>query len=147
MLVFELLCGGTKFTIIALDGFDGILGNIFLEYRIDILRNGFKLRVKSRLANKSFSLEVDYQFSLLAVRINLVSMQEITFLVLMGVEEHGDGAKVERASPYPFCLSKVINKFSDVLTDDLPTSLPPNKNVDHKIEMHPRSTPLSKSPM
>jgi hypothetical protein len=46
--------------------------------------------------------------SLLVVQINLVSMQDMqktTFLVLMHMEKHGDVAKVERASPYPFCIS------------------------------------------
>ncbi len=61
----ELLCGGAKFKedfmIIALDGFDTILGNIFLDaYRIDILKDGSKLKVIAKLANKLISLEVDY---------------------------------------------------------------------------------------
>jgi hypothetical protein len=46
-------------------------------------------------------------------------MQETKFLILMFMEEHGDVAKVERASPYPFCILKVINKFLDILTNKL----------------------------
>jgi len=49
------------FMIIALDGFDTILGNIFLDaYHIDILRNDSKLRIKARLTEKLVNLEVDY---------------------------------------------------------------------------------------
>jgi hypothetical protein len=70
---------------------------------------GFKLRVITRLVDKSVSLEVDYWSSLLVVGINLVSMQETTFLILMHMEKHGDAAKVERVSPYPFCSLEVIN--------------------------------------
>ncbi len=75
----ELFCGGANFnedfTIVALNGFDTILSNNFLNaYHIDILRDGFKLKVITRLANKLVGLEVDYQSSLLAVRINLVFM-------------------------------------------------------------------------
>jgi hypothetical protein len=62
------------------------------------------------------------------------------------MEEHGDVVKTEKANPYPFCISKVINKILDILTNDLPTILPPNKDVDHKIEVHPRSTPPTKTP-
>lgn len=78
--------------------------------------------------------------------VSMQEMQETTFLVLMCMEEHGDVAKVERANPYPFCISEVINKFSDVLMDDLPTFLPLNKDVDHKIEVHLGSTSLTKAP-
>jgi hypothetical protein len=61
----ELFYGGAKFKedfpIVALDGFDAILSNIFLDvYFINILRYGSKLRVITRLANKLVSLEVDY---------------------------------------------------------------------------------------
>ncbi len=62
------------------------------------------------------------------------------------MEEHGDVVKTKKANPYPFCISKVINKILDILTNDLPTILPPNKDVDHKIEVHPRSTPPTKTP-
>lgn len=53
----ELFCSGVQFkedfTIGTLDGFDAILGNIFLNaYRIDILRGGSKLRVITRLDDK-----------------------------------------------------------------------------------------------
>jgi hypothetical protein len=49
------------FMIIALDGFDTILSNIFLDaYHIDILRNGIKLKIRARLTKKLVTLEVDY---------------------------------------------------------------------------------------
>jgi len=76
----KLLCDGTEFKedlmIITLNGFDAILGNTFLDvYCIDILRGGSKLKVITRLVDKSISLEVDYQSSLLVVGINLISMK------------------------------------------------------------------------
>lgn len=54
MLGVNLLCGGAKFkedfTIVALNGFDAILGNIFLEvYNIDILKGSSKLKIITRL--------------------------------------------------------------------------------------------------
>jgi hypothetical protein len=74
------------------------------------------------------------------VGINLVSMQEmqkITLLILMHMEKHGDVAKVGRGSPCPLCISKVINKFSYILIDDLLVILHPNRDVDHRIKVHP----------
>jgi hypothetical protein len=41
------------------------------------LRYGSKLRVITRLANKLVSLEVDYWSSLFAIRINMVSIQDM----------------------------------------------------------------------
>jgi hypothetical protein len=56
-LGLELLCNGMHFkedfTIGTLNGFDIILGNIFLNaYHIDILKSGSKLRVIARLDDK-----------------------------------------------------------------------------------------------
>ncbi len=54
-----------NFTICALDGIEGILGNTFLDvYRVHVLRGGFKLRVISRLANRFVGLKGKYQASL-----------------------------------------------------------------------------------
>jgi hypothetical protein len=64
----------------------------------------------------------------------------------MHIEEHSDAAKAEKASTYPFCILEVINKFLNILIDDLPTILLPNKDVNCKIEVHPRSTPFAKAP-
>ncbi len=67
---------------------------------------------------QALALVASLRLGLRQVRINLVSMQkmqESTFLVLMDMKGHGDVAKTKRASPYPFCISYVINKFSDGL--------------------------------
>lgn len=42
-------------------------------------------------------------------------MQDTISLVLMCMEKHGDVAKAIKVSPYPFCILKIINKFSNVL--------------------------------
>ncbi len=68
---------------------------------------------------QALALVASLRLGLRQVKINLVlmqKMQESTFLVLMHMKEHGDVAKTKRASPYPFCISNVINKFSDGLT-------------------------------
>jgi hypothetical protein len=47
---------------------------------------------------------------------------------------------------WPTCISNTIYKFLDVLINDLPKHVLHSCNVDHKIEVVPRSTPPSKSP-
>jgi hypothetical protein len=72
-------------------------------------------------------------------------MQKTAFLILMCMEKHGDVAKIERANLYPFCISKLNNNFLDILMDNLPTILPPNKDVDHKMKVHLGSPPPIKA--
>ncbi len=64
----------------------------------------------------------------------------------MRMEGHSDVAKAEKASTCPFCILEVINKFLDILMDNLPTILLPSKDVNHKIEVHPRSTSPTRAP-
>ncbi len=83
------------------------------------------------------------------VGINLVltqKMQETAYLVLMHMEEHNDAAKAKKANTYPFCSLEVINKFLDILTNNLLAILLLNKDVNHKIEMHLGSIPPAKAP-
>jgi hypothetical protein len=54
------------------------------------LKGGLKLIIIVRLANKSVSLEVEYQDNLTKVGIHLVSLyefQDTSFLILMCVDE------------------------------------------------------------
>jgi len=43
------------------------------------------------------------------------------------------------------CL-EVLEKFKYVLSDELPLGLPPNREVDHKIESEPGAQPPNKVP-
>lgn len=38
-------------------------------------------------------------------------------------------------------LTRLREEFSTVFTDELPDGLPPQRDVDHKIEVNPQSTP------
>src|SRR4051812_36040025 len=41
-------------------------------------------------------------------------------------------------------VRKVLSEFSDVIADELPHRLPPRREVDHRIELLPESSPPSK---
>ncbi len=44
------------------------------------------------------------------------------------------------------CIKQVLEKFPDVMLDELPEDLPPRKLVDHAIEVMPGVAPLAKAP-
>jgi hypothetical protein len=44
------------------------------------------------------------------------------------------------------CIKQVLEKFPDVMLDELPEDLPPRKRVDHAIEVMPGVAPLAKAP-
>ncbi len=67
-------------------------------YRVDILREGFKLRVIARLVDRSISLEVKYQNNLAKISIHLVSLQKsqaTSFLILMCMDEFNAKTKLK----------------------------------------------------
>ncbi len=79
----------------------------------------------------------------------MVSLQELyqtSFLILVCVDESSAKSKVLRAKSWPTCISNIINKFLDVLMDELPKHLLLSCNVDHKIEVVLKLTPPFKSP-
>ena len=60
-----------------------------------------------------------------------------------GKAEDGVAEKVE---PVPKCVEDVLKRYQDVRPEDLPNELPPRREVDHKIEVKPRTEPPSKAP-
>jgi hypothetical protein len=74
--------------------------------------------------------------------ISLQELQETSFLILMCVDESNVKSKAKGAKFWPTCISNTINKFLDILTDELLKHLPPFHNVNHNIEVVPRSNHL-----
>jgi len=63
----------------------------------------------------------------------------------MHVDESSAKSKTKGAKSWPICISNIINKILDILTDNLPKHLPLFYNVDHKIEVVFGLALLSKS--
>jgi hypothetical protein len=53
------------------------------------------------------------------------------------MDEYNDKYKAKGVKSWPTCISNTINKFLDVLMNDLFKHLSPFHNVDHKIEVVP----------
>ena len=43
-------------------------------------------------------------------------------------------------------IDKILNYFHDVFPSELPHGLPPKRNIDHRIDIVPRVTPISIPP-
>jgi hypothetical protein len=139
-----------NFTLCDLNNFDIILGNTFLDaYEVTILCNGHKLKFCAKCGSKLMNLDVN-NFTLVEMGVNLVvlasELESPCFLLLMSLRvSHGEPKPQEAKQPPTFILDS-FNKILKVLIDELPDALPPYREVDHKIEVVPRSAPLSKTP-
>ena len=54
--------------------------------------------------------------------------------------------KQDKYVKVPDVLARLLEEFADVLSLELPKTLPPRRAVDHRIELVPRSKPPSKAP-
>ncbi len=68
------------------------------------------------------------------------------FLILISFKVSQGEPKPQEAKQPFICILDSLNKFSKVLTYELPDALPPCRKVDHKIEVVHRTTLSSKAP-
>jgi hypothetical protein len=77
VLGVEVFCKGIQFfenfTLCDFDNFDAILRKTCLDtYKIHIFYNGGKLKVHAKSGSKLVNLDVDYNFALVKMGVNLV---------------------------------------------------------------------------
>ena len=56
-----------------------------------------------------------------------------------------DGSAVKSLTDHP-STTKLLAEFRDVFPEDLPSGLPPKREVDHRIELEPGNVPPTKAP-
>ena len=49
-------------------------------------------------------------------------------------------------TPYPDEVQAILDEFSDVFPKDLPSGLPPSRELDHRIELVPGAEPPHRAP-
>ncbi len=85
------------------------------------------------------NLYVDYNSTLVEMGMNLIvlasELESPSFLVLMSLKVPYGEPKSQGVKQPPSCILDSLNKFSEVLTYELPDALPPYKEIDHKIKM------------
>ena len=83
-------------------------------------------------------------------KLNLVSIDQMTnkqMVVVVRMEQlQRTHEEAKTNGPPPKHICKVLGRYKDVLTNELPQELPPTREVDHKIEVIPGSEPPSKAP-
>jgi hypothetical protein len=109
-----------NFILIDLNNFYVILGNTFLNaYKINIFYNRRKLRVYAKISSKLVNLDVEYNFTLGKMRVNLVvlanELKLSNFLVLMSLKVSQGEPKPQGARQPPTCILDSFNKFLEVL--------------------------------
>ncbi len=150
----ELFCRGIQlfenFTLCDLNYFDVILRNTFLDaYKIDILCNKSKVKVRTKVGPKLVNLDGDYNSMLVKIGNNLVvlvkELESFSFMILMSLKISQEELNPQGPRwPLDYILDS-LNKFLEVLTNELPNSFPLCKEVDHKIEVVLYLAPPSKA--
>ena len=84
------------------------------------------------------------------LRINLItkeSLFEEQFVLILNENFRDNNAKgLFPPLCCPTSVTRVLDEFKDVLTNELPEELPPMREVDHKIELVPGTKPQNKVP-
>ncbi len=110
-------------------------------YEIDILCSKNKGRIHAKVGFKLVNLNVDYNYLLAKVEITLVilnkELKSLNFVILMSLRISKWEFKPQGVRRPPNYILDSFNKFSEVLTNELPCFLPPYINVDHKIKLVP----------
>src|ERR1700736_4762735 len=141
------LTESVELAIIPLVGDDVILGIPWLQrhnpsvnwtsYSISVNSNGKQCELP--LANSTDTPVVELVSALQFKRE--AQHGEALYLALVQVpQEHIADSK----APINSDASTVINEFKDVFPDDLPSGLPPNREIDHRIELEPGQNPTSR---
>ena len=139
------------FTVCELGGVDVVLGNTFLHFYGEEVRQRSNLQIVMVVADgKPQPLPHTRVAELNGLGINLVSQQDLfeeQFVLVLKDDFLDYNPKGEASSlPYSDCNSKVLNNFGDLLTNELPNESPPEREVDHKIELVLGAEPHNKAP-
>ena len=140
--------GCLDFTVMEMSDFDMILGQDFLKgNRVVVSPSSSEIVIwkDSRwwtIPTHAQRREVSVQY------VSAPSMSKAmkdpgieTFAtVIRGVEDDGVG------TPIPTEISDVLERYADLMPDELPKVLPPRRAVDHAIELEPGKEPPAKAP-
>ena len=80
-----------------------------------------------------------------------LAQKEPVYLAVVRPVENDDDQTVEinddkTKTPYLEEVQNILREYADVFPKDLPAGLPPQRDVDHKIELIPGAEPPHKAP-
>ena len=138
-----------SFTLCKMDEVELILEDTFFEAHMVDVRHKPVCLVVCR-DGKEVTLQLTRNPMAGGGKLNLVSieqMQDKQLVVVVQMEQmEGTRWEARKDGLLPRHISKVLGKYKDVLTNELSQELLPKREVDHKIEVIPRSEPPSKAP-
>ena len=140
--------------VLSLPGFNMILGLPWLKQynpsvcwekqTITILRDGRLVQLQCRGAERMES-------SVGAMELNLITAKQANKELKRGEESFmvwvTDGTEGKEETERQANKAKhIVDEYRDVFPDKLPFGLPPSRAVDHRIDIVPGSSPVSRSP-
>ena len=138
-------------TICELEGVNVVLGNTFLHYYgVEVRQRPSVHLVMVGSDEKPKPLPFTRLAGLDGLGINLVTKEalfEEQFVLILNENFLDNNTKgLFQHSRCPTSVTRMFENFKDVLTNELPEELPPEREVDHKIELVPGAKPQNKAP-
>ena len=113
-------------------------------------------------ASSLFDLKVIVE-STSAQRMRRIAKKEPVYLMVIRTNEDAGNATVEATEPanddqivtvnedttrteYPMQVQELLNEFADIFPKELPAGLPPQRQLDHRIELVPGAEPPHRAP-
>ena len=117
--------------------------------RIVVLNGAQKSQQKGELSSVFKSGIGIHEISAQSMR--RLAQKEPVYLAVVRSVETDDDQTVEinndkTKTPYPKEVQNILREYADVFPKDLPAGLPPQRDVDHKIELIPGAEPPHKVP-
>ena len=155
------------FHVMKLPKYDAILGKSWLDRwnpeidwkkntvtikigRRTVVLNGVQDSEKREELSSVFKSGIDIQ-EVSAQCMRRLAQREPVYLAVVRSVEKDDDQTVEinddkTKTPYPKEVQKILKEYADVFPKDLPAGLPPQRDVDHRIELIPGAEPPHKAP-
>ena len=137
----------TELAVIPLAGYDVILGIPWLKRHNPVINwDTSKVVVSSNGNQCELPLHSDIDPPAVEMISALQAKRDMTkgeqmYLALVKVVEQDNAATKVTVDPD---TEKIISEFKDVFPDDLPSGLPPKREIDHRIELEPGQNPPSR---
>src|SRR6202048_1493023 len=137
----------TELAVIPLAGYDVILGIPWLKRHNPVINwDTSKVVVRSNGNQCEWPLHSDIDPPAVEMISALQAKRDMTkgeqmYLALVKVVEQDNAATKVTVDPD---TEKIISEFKNVFPDDLPSGLPPKREIDHRIELEPGQNPPSR---
>ena len=139
--------GEESLPICEMNHIDVVLDLTFLEACNGVFK-GKKRELVVQSDDKEFVLLLTKSSGMFEGRLNFISTRELNekyYMLVLRTGKAWDGV-TEKVELVPKCVEDVLKRYQGKMPEDLPNEFPPRREVDHKIEVKPRTKLPSKVP-